>query len=193
MSAIREHYRRQDTEELLEIAKKDLLDEARQVLTQVLAERGVSASDADVAHREGLTERARETEAEERLGSRTRRLFAFALDVWAVIIVLLVVLSPLWLISPDLHINVVTIAWLIYFLLRDSIPGQGFGKRLLGLRAIEIDSGLSCTWTKSLVRNLLHAFFVLDALFILGPRRMRLGDMLAGTVVVRSNPLRNAL
>ena len=189
MNELREHYRSQDTEELLEIAKKDLLDEARQVLIQVLAERGVSVSDAEAAHREGLGERGRASEAEKRLGSRTKRLLAFAIDVWGVIIVLLVVLLPLRLISLELYIDGVTIAWLIYFLLRDSIPGQSFGKRLLGLRAIQVDSELSCTWTKSLLRNLLHAFFVLDALFILGSRRMRLGDMLAGTIVVRANPL----
>jgi uncharacterized RDD family membrane protein YckC len=194
MNELREHYRRQDTEELLEIAKKDLLDEARQVLTQVLAERGVSVADAEAAREEGLSQRARASEAQERLASRTRRLFAFAIDVWGVLIVLLVVLLPLrLLISLPLYMDVVTIAWLIYFLLRDSIPGQSLGKRLLGLRAIQVDSERSCTWPKSLLRNLLHLFFVLDALFILGSRRMRLGDMLAGTIVVRSNPLGNAI
>jgi len=190
MNELREHYRRQDTEELLEIAKKDLLDEARQVLVQVLAERGVSVADAEAAQQEGLGERARARELQERLGSRTRRFFAFALDVWGVMIVVFVILLPLrLLISLEAYIDVVTFTWLAYFLLRDSIPGQSVGKRLLGLRAVQVDSELSCTWTKSLLRNLLHAFFVLDALFILGSRRMRLGDMLAGTIVVRSNPL----
>lgn len=31
----------------------------------------------------------------------------------------------------------------------------------------------------------MHFFFVIDALFALGKRRMRLGDMIAGTHVVR--------
>jgi uncharacterized RDD family membrane protein YckC len=183
MNQLREHYERQDTEELLEIAKKDLTDEARVVLAEVLKARGVSAADAEAARAEGLAENEKALAAESLLASRWSRLFAFAIDVWGVVLLLFILLSPLILVSPVLHESAVIVVWLVYFVFRDSIPGQSIGKRMLGLRAVQIESGKSCTWSMSLGRNVTHLFFVLDALFVLGQRRMRLGDMMAGTVV----------
>lgn len=186
MNELRQHYERQDTEELLEISKKDLTEEARAVLASVMSARDISAVDADAARAEHLAQEATQREAEARLASHASRLLAFAIDVWGVALALFVLLSPLRLTSPELHANIVTITWLGYFLLRDSMPGQSIGKRLLGLRTVQFDSGRSCTWSKSLARNVTHLFFVLDALFVLGQRRMRFGDMMAGTVVVRA-------
>lgn len=119
------------------------------------------------------------------LASRRKRLVAFAIDVWGAVIVAFLLLSPLALVSPVFYENAATVVWLTYFLLRDSIPGQSLGKRLLGLREIQEDSGMSCTWLISIWRNIFHLLFFIHALFVLGDDRMRLGDLLAGTVVVK--------
>lgn len=69
--------------------------------------------------------------------------------------------------------------------------GQTPGKRALGLRVI-LDSGVRMGLHHALSRNLLRildgqpfAYLVGAAAFLLGRRRQRLGDLLAGTVVVR--------
>ena len=183
---LRQHYERQDTEELLEIAKKDLTDEARTVLISVLATRGVSVAQAEIAQQHGEVARQQAQESESRLGSRFKRLVAFSIDVWGVFLLLWVALYPLSFVSPKLYSNALGLLWFSYFLLRDSIPGQSLGKRLLNLRAIQVGSGKSCTWLKSVGRNLPHLIFVIDAVFALGARRMRLGDMIAETVVIRT-------
>ena len=72
----------------------------------------------------------------------------------------------------------------IYMLFRDAIPGQGIGKRLFKIRVVQMDSGKPCTLGQSLTRNALHFLMLIDALFALGRKKMRLGDILAGTKVV---------
>lgn len=189
MQQLRKHYEAQHTEILLDIAKKHLTDEARIVLGEVLSNRGVAPEQIEAAKHAFISEQAAALEEENRLASRWKRLLAFAIDVWGAAIVLFVVLLPLRFLSLDLHFNAVTLLWLAYFLLRDSIPGQGIGKRLLGLRVVHEQTGRACSWLQSVSRNLLHIAFMLDALFAFGRRRMRLGDALAGTVVInRSAP-----
>jgi uncharacterized RDD family membrane protein YckC len=186
MQSLREHYERQDTEELLEIARKDLTEEARSVLHEVLSKRGLPVKEAEAARSDAVRRQAAQTEADKRLAPPIVRLVAFAIDSLGLGIVLFAVLLPLRIWSEDVHAIAFNIVWWTYFLLRDGIPGQSIGKRLLKIRVVEIESGRSCTWSKSLWRNISHFVFLLDALFVLSHRRMRLGDMIAGTVVVRS-------
>jgi len=184
MHHLRQHYERQDTEELLETAKSDLTAEARAVLTDVLATRGITVPEAKTVGAQDVTQGARAPEYR-RLASRWKRLVAYAIDVWGVITVLMIILSPLDAVSTEFYENATTAVWLAYFLLRDVMPGQSIGKRLFGLKVIHDRSGSSCTWLRSIGRNVFHLFFVIDALFALGNNRMRLGDWLAGTVVVK--------
>lgn len=187
MQALREHYERQDTEELLEIAKKDLTDQARAALRQVMAERGIAASTIETALREGTTFEAQLKEAESRLAPRWKRIVAFAVDVFGGYIVIFVLLMPIGLVARSLYFNLVAYSWFAYMLLRDGIPQQSLGKRLLRIQVEQADTGKKCTWLKSVSRNATHVFlFFLDAIFMLGERRKRLGDMLSGTVVVNS-------
>ncbi|WP_338846823.1 RDD family protein [Massilia sp. W12] len=186
MQPLREHYERQHTDVLLEIAREDLTDEARLVLHEVLAKRGVSADHARTARARAVQAKAAQSEADKRLAPLAARLVAFAIDTVGVGIALSLVLAPLRFFSNEFYAIGYIILWLAYFLLRDSIPGQSVGKRLLGIRVVQIKSGLSCTWTNSFWRNFSHVLFVIDALFAFGRQRMRLGDMAAGTIVVRA-------
>lgn len=186
MPSFASHYVDLHTDELLDIARKDLLDEARVALNAELQKRGVSLEQATQTRMEGVAERRVAQEQSARLGSRFIRLLAFTIDLWGALLVLLIVLLPLRAFSVDVYVYVALLPWLLYVLLRDSIPGQSVGKRLLGLRVIERETGLSCTWQKSLARNLTHLFFYIDALFILGERKLRLGDRVANTLVVKA-------
>jgi uncharacterized RDD family membrane protein YckC len=77
---------------------------------------------------------------------------------------------------------------LVYFVAMEATLGATIGKLLLGVR-VRTPEGRCISWTASLTRNLLRAvdvcFCFIGALFIwTSPRRQRLGDRIAGTVVV---------
>ena len=62
--------------------------------------------------------------------------------------------------------------------------GQSLAKKLCSIRVINSRNGNPCNYRRSFVRNLL-AFLPFDALFIFGKKRQRLGDKMAGTLVVK--------
>ena len=188
MEQLKEYYERQDTEELLAIARKDLTEEARLILQEVLAGRNVAPDATTAVRADVLYPQARDAEDAGRLATRWTRFLAFLVDVWGAIIVLTILLSPLRWISEEIHVNVVLAVWLVYFLLRDGIPELHLGKRLFSIRTVHARSSRSCTWLRSIWRNVMHLFFWVDALFILSSNKMRLGDMLAGTIVIKAEP-----
>ena len=65
--------------------------------------------------------------------------------------------------------------------------GQSLGKRALDLAVVHAETGEPCTAGQSFVRNiLLYLLGPIDWIFIFGSRHQRLGDMLAGTIVVEA-------
>ncbi len=73
-----------------------------------------------------------------------------------------------------------------YLLLADGLhDGQSFAKQWLGMRVVSERTGAPCTFVQSFLRNiLLTALGPLDWIFIFGERHQRLGDRLAGTIVI---------
>jgi len=81
----------------------------------------------------------------------------------------------------------------LFEVLRD---GQTLGKRALGLRVVAA-SGAPVGWLASVVRNLMRTVDMLPLCYGFGavaslvdPRSRRLGDLVAGTVVVHAEPRR---
>ena len=74
----------------------------------------------------------------------------------------------------------------LYTLLADGLEGgQSYGKRMVGIRVVSAQTGAPCTFGQSLVRNLLLTILgPIDWVFIFGERHQRLGDKVAGTIVV---------
>jgi uncharacterized RDD family membrane protein YckC len=75
------------------------------------------------------------------------------------------------------------------------LGGQTLGKRALGLRVVNAD-GTPVTWLPSVVRNLLRVVDVLPGVYGVGlvsslidPHARRLGDIVAGTMVIHANEL----
>lgn len=73
--------------------------------------------------------------------------------------------------------------------------GQTLGKRALGLRVVNAD-GTPVTWLPSVVRNLLRVVDALPGVYGVGlastlidPHARRLGDIVAGTMVIHANEL----
>ena len=83
-----------------------------------------------------------------------------------------------------------------YFALFEGLRlGQTPGKRLLGLRVVR-DTGHAITMREAMARNLLRFADFLPPPYLLGmiliafhPRAKRLGDLVAGTVVIRDQPM----
>lgn len=84
------------------------------------------------------------------------------------------------------------VAWSYFIVLEWLWEGRTLGKRMFGLRVISAD-GSPASFTAVLIRNLLRivdflpAFYGLGLLaIVLSPRSQRLGDLAAGTFVVRA-------
>lgn len=82
--------------------------------------------------------------------------------------------------------------WLGYFTYFESTTGQTLGKRALDLRVVDLTTGRPPTLGKALLRTVARVVDWLPALYIVGfivayatPRRQRIGDLLADTVVLR--------
>jgi uncharacterized RDD family membrane protein YckC len=73
-----------------------------------------------------------------------------------------------------------------YYLFADGFShGQSFGKRWLGIHCVSEQTGRPCSFGQSFARNfLLAALGPIDWIFIFGEKHQRLGDKLAGTIVV---------
>lgn len=88
---------------------------------------------------------------------------------------------------------VILVAWVAYFVLLEWLwNGQTIGKRRAGLRVIGMD-GQPARFTAVLIRNLVRVVDFLPTWYALGvvmmvvtPRSQRLGDLAAGTYVVRA-------
>lgn len=87
---------------------------------------------------------------------------------------------------PPFPLLVLGAAWSFFYLfLADGLhEGQSFAKQLLGVRVVHAETGAPCTFGKSFVRNIFTILGPIDWIFIFGERHQRLGDKVAGTIVV---------
>nr|WP_074600045.1 RDD family protein [Sediminibacillus halophilus] len=87
--------------------------------------------------------------------------------------------------------------WGYFFASEFFFGGKTIGKRLMGIRVVQ-DNGHSITWLSSLIRNLMRIVDMLPASYLLGmllvffhPQHKRLGDIVAGTIVVHESKGKN--
>ncbi|MBI3971851.1 MAG: RDD family protein [Chloroflexi bacterium] len=80
--------------------------------------------------------------------------------------------------------------WFVYYIAMEAMVGATLGKLLLGLKVVKAD-GSPMDWPASLIRNVLRivdgiVLYLIGAILVWqSPRRQRLGDRVAGTVVIR--------
>lgn len=128
------------------------------------------------------------------------RMLALAIDLAVIGMldsVLQKILGPLGFFGEDfataMHVVLYFALTLIYGAAAEWIwRGQTVGKRLLGLRVVDAH-GLRLEPSQVIVRNLLRILDLLPALYLVGGaacvlsrHRQRLGDLAAGTVVIRT-------
>jgi uncharacterized RDD family membrane protein YckC len=84
----------------------------------------------------------------------------------------------------------ILLIWLVYYAVMEATLGATVGKLAMGIRVVQED-GSKCTWQGAIVRNLLRivdalfAYLVAAILVWTSPKRQRLGDRAANTVVIR--------
>ncbi len=131
------------------------------------------------------------------------RMLALAVDIAVILVLgsaLQKVLDPLRVFGEDLAQAAVIVAYFAIYLVYGALTewfwrGQTVGKRLLRLRVVDA-SGLRLEPSQVIVRNLMRFVDGLPALYLVGGiacvlsrHRQRLGDLAAGTVVVRTPKL----
>jgi uncharacterized RDD family membrane protein YckC len=128
------------------------------------------------------------------------RMLALIIDLMAIEAiseVLQTVLAPLAAFGPDLSGALQVVGFFVIYIVYGSLTewlwrGQTIGKRVMGLRVVD-SRGLRLEPSQVIVRNLMRFLDGLPALYLVGGvacvlnrHRQRLGDIAAGTVVVRS-------
>lgn len=99
-------------------------------------------------------------------------------------------------VAMALIIAIVFLVFFGYFILFETFwNGRTPGKKLMGLRVVR-DGGYPIDFTSAAIRNLIRVgeatlgFYAISALAsIASPENKRLGDMAAGTIVVRDSPV----
>ncbi|MCC3357282.1 RDD family protein [Bacillus sp. REN16] len=113
--------------------------------------------------------------------------------------------SDFWLLGETFFSGPVAIAiillfllnWGYFFLLEFFAGGKTIGKKVVGIRVIQ-ENGHSITLLSSFIRNFLRIIDSLPASYFLGiimvffhPKHKRLGDLVAGTIVIHERRAKN--
>jgi uncharacterized RDD family membrane protein YckC len=121
---------------------------------------------------------------------RTDRVMAYLIDGFLVFCFFLALTIIGWIGKIDYEITS-SVSLLIYWgysLVKDALPnGQSFGKKSMNIKVISRRTAKNCTIIQSIVRNIftfIPFLNIADALLAGKPKRERLGDILAGTIVV---------
>ncbi len=85
------------------------------------------------------------------------------------------------------------ISWMLYYSYFESTSGQTLGKRAMSIKVVDQVSGRTVDLPRAAVRSLLRIIDFLPVLYFIGfiscvatPRKQRIGDIAAGTVVVKA-------
>ena len=97
--------------------------------------------------------------------------------------------GPRGLVPPTAAGTMLWTVALFLLLFEDAVGnGRSLGKVLLGTQVISTKHGRPCSYSQSFGRDLficLPLINILDSLWIFGPKRQRIGDVAANTVVVK--------
>ncbi len=128
------------------------------------------------------------------LASYTERLGALAVDTFAAGLGSICLFYLVNLVMPqpaDNFLPMVTLLAWTYLITADAFPrGQSLGKRILGISVVDAFSNQFCSPGQALLRNCSRVLNFWDVVWAFGSRRRRLGDLLAGTEVIRLEPWR---
>jgi uncharacterized RDD family membrane protein YckC len=124
------------------------------------------------------------------LALRTDRVMAYLIDSFYVICTFIGLSIIAWVMNVDYAITtgITMLVYWLYFLIKDALPnGQSFGKKSMQIKVVSATTAKNCTVVQSIIRNIVNCIpflNVADAFFAGRYRRQRIGDILAGTIVI---------
>ena len=124
------------------------------------------------------------------LALRADRVMAELIDGFYIFCAYVFIVAIVWLLNIDDKngVQLFLLTWLSYFLIKDAFPnGQSFGKKSMQIKVVSIRTGKNCSLLQSFVRNIVFFIPLLsiaDLLWIGRYERQRIGDVLAGTIVI---------
>lgn len=138
-----------------------------------------------------------------RVAGPASRVGAYLLDTAVrvgILIAVAMIVSCSGVIAQGVSMGVFLVSWFVvewfYFAISEAVfNGRTIGKRVMGIRTIE-QYGYPLSWWSALVRNFLRTadclmFYGIGFVSMLMTSRFqRLGDLVAGTVVVHEHPVR---
>ncbi|MFZ6733719.1 RDD family protein [Undibacterium sp. Ji42W] len=188
LTPLHDSYASRETGDLLALGiKPDLAEHEYAAVESILSVRGVDINAFREHRQQYLKSAEQQKPADDKLAYMSHRLAAQLIDVIGIALLLAMVGLLITVALPNLFKQTnraIMILWVLYLLFKDGFDGQSLGKRIMGIRVLQRDTEQPCNLTQSFVRNIL-ALTVVDWLFALGGKRLRLGDMLAGTRVVK--------
>ncbi|WP_426662954.1 RDD family protein [Rhodanobacter aciditrophus] len=149
-----------------------------------------------------MLDSVREIETPEGISLRLRaagplpRAQAWMIDTIIRLVLLMLAMIPLGLLGTGGRglalLAMFALLWVYWVVCELWLDGQSLGKRALGLRVVNLD-GTPVTWLPSVTRNLLRVVDALPGVYGVGlastlvdPCARRLGDVVAGTLVVHA-------
>ena len=140
------------------------------------------------------------------LATEGDRIIAVIIDTILISVVSLVIFIPLWLLGgffgffgsfAFVFLGPITLLswllWLLYFTYFESTTGQTLGKQLMSIRVVDETTLQHLDFARSLVRNILRIIDWLPFLYLIGfiliatnPKKQRIGDMAARSIVIKA-------
>ncbi len=186
---LEQHYANQHTEILIEIKiKGELTDEAKGILEAELSKRKIKTEEIEEYKASGdVYSHSKKFDKEigfYNLASIPKRYIAQLIDqIIGIVFPILIAV-----IANQIFFQIASlILFLGYSLFHDAMPnGQSFGKKILGIKVVNMKTGNACSVKESFIRSItkLPIIAFIDAIMIFSAIRRRLGDRLAGTIVV---------
>jgi uncharacterized RDD family membrane protein YckC len=183
---LQRHYADLSTDELLRLRSTELTDDARKALEAEVCSRedgNDSESVVGKIHKFQIKHSS--------LASIESRIAAKLIDVLlplgATFLVSYVSFIEMSLRASNVVSEIALALCVVYWLFKDGFGGQSIGKKIMGIQVIEHATGSTCSPPRSLIRAIPMGLGVIDCAFALGKDRRRLGDMAAGTSVIRAS------
>ena len=179
-----ENYMSMDEDVLIERSLGELTDIAREAIEEVIEERGIKQEYIEAKSKARGVSLKAQHELESNLASPSVRLLAQVVDTF--IALLFFSIS----IFGDIGIIIGTILALAYIWFADGLLfGRSVGKLITNTKVVIEKTKAPCSYLRSFARNFpLTVLGLFDWVFIFGEKRQRLGDLIAGTVVVNTKP-----
>ena len=178
-----ERYSEMESEELIRLhLAGGLSQDGVEALEEVLRDRNINIPERKSIEQDVLDEEGKI----QSLSSIGKRFLAYILDVFLALLLFGMLITVLGKSSNTGEV-VGLFCFIVYFLLRDALPGgQSIGKRVFRIAVVNKVTGKPCKHTESIVRNtpLLLVWFI-DLLTLGSKYKQRLGDMLANTIVIK--------